>query len=273
MLSDMDADLASLAKPRFPTAGESPGDETMAWVRTCTAIMQRHPGLTVVADAFHRMIDSTKVAMMNLIGLPASSPLRVLLIAHADSLRGEDGAIDSAVGMVVAMHLAHSIGHSVGVALVDGEEAYDNRPWSPSTAMSGSQRLVKWLAARHLRPERVIVLDLWGGPPTSVFTVHRGASAASREDYVALVEIERLLRPSGPWLFSTDTRSFETQDDSWPFLRHPTLYPRVIDLLATPFPPQWHKPGKDVALNVNWDTACHAMRVLVMYLENTLGRS
>jgi hypothetical protein len=245
----------------------------MAWVKTCTAIMQRRPGLKVVADAFHRDIDGVRVAMMNLLGLPSSSPLRVLLIAHADSLRGEDGAIDSVVGMVAAMHLAHMVGHSVGVALVDGEEAYDNRPWSPATAMSGSQRLVKWLATRGLRPERVIVLDLWGGPPLSVFHVHRGASAASREEYAALVAIERDLYPEGPRLFYHTPRPFATQDDSWPFLQRPHLYPRVIDLLATPFPPQWHRPGEDVAGRVDWSTTVHAVRVLGVYLGRLFNKT
>jgi hypothetical protein len=272
MQSQLEHDVAILAVPRFPGGtANRPSDETLRWVRHCTHMMTHDGTLEVHRRTFSRAIGSDTPCFVNLIGLPRTSPLRVLLLAHADTLKDYPGAVDAATCMAAAVTIATTIGHSVGVALVDGEEAYNGATWSPATAMSGSQDLVTWLNRRRLTPELVVVLDLWGGPPSSVFTIHHGCSDASRREYMALAETERRLYGGSSSLFTTQPRAMTTQNDSWPFLRRPSQYPRVLDLIATPFPPQWHVIEKDTVHNANLEVLGRTTMVLLTYLRQYLG--
>lgn len=246
--------VTSLAHPRFP--GSCGAQKARQRIRS---LLEGH-NIKVMEVDHIREIHRQTLKFTNLLGMARGSP-RFLLVAHADTLCAYEGAVDAATCMAVCADLA-TRHNDVMIALVDGEEPYPPHKWSETTAMSGSLHLIKWLQEQAIRPDYVFVLDLWGGPPTSVFTVHQGASEKSLRVYESLAMIERHMYPSATRLFHTTRRAQATQDDSWPFLQQPEVYPRVIDLLATPFPPQWHKRGVDTAAQVDYDVLVRCATVL-----------
>lgn len=254
-------DIEHLAHPRFPQSSGA------ARMRRYLIRRLRQMGLTPVTQTFTRVIRHQSPTFTNVIGFPASGNLRHLLVVHSDSLLDYEGAVDAATCMAAALEICGRV-PDTGVAFVDGEEAYPPYKWSADTAMSGSQHLVSSGVLKQ-DPEVVVVMDLWGGPWSSTFSVHQGATALQKKDYQALADWEKRLFPtSRRRLLTNRIRAIRTQDDSWPFLQDPVRFPRVVDLLATPFPPQWHRRGVDVAWNVTEGTVRRMTECLTAFLAN-----
>lgn len=260
MQDRLQRDVELFARPRFP------GSHGAIEFRQKLTSRIRDVGLDPVEVPFRRKIGDSFIHFTNVLGMPLES-VRVLLVAHADSLCNYQGAIDAATCMASMLEILQYVGNRhVMLAFVDGEEAYPPFKWSIETAMSGSQHLVPWLMRRGIRPDLVVVLDLWGGPITSTFTVPRNVSPVSVRDYTLLSRIDERLYPDKPSLFTLRTRSMQTQDDSWSFHQQSGWFPRVVDLIATPFPPQWHDLERDTPSQVDYPVLVRSTLILAVYV-------
>ena len=259
--------IEALAHPRFP------GTYGAIQFRERLSRFLREVAYTPRLMSFERRIGDRIVHFTNVVATPdEESSLNTLLVAHADSLPEYPGAIDAASCMAAMIEIARRAprGRRPMLAFVDGEEAYPPHAWTTATALSGSQYLAQKLIEEGVRPDLVVVLDLWGAPlGHSTFAVPRGAVSA---DYRALARIDRGLFPAGPPLFVETVRPSRTQDDAWSFQQHPAWYRRVVDLISTPFPPQWHDHAADVPSRVDYAALERATRVLEVFLAGSSTR-
>ena len=257
--------VRQISIPRFP------GSRGAQRVRSLMTDRFQEIGMRVYEQSFYRCIRGQEILFTNLIAtnMERGSP-DVVLIAHADTLDGYEGAMDAAASMVACYELAKGLRKMcrLMVALVDGEEAYPPHKWSVDTAMSGSLHLAETLAKNQCVPRHVIVLDLVGGSRHDVYRYNRDADAASRRLFLECVKKDRELFPHARPLFVFEPRMGRTQNDSWPFMQN-RVYRCVLDIMPYPFPPQWHQRGVDVWSNVDMTTYKRVVSILMSVIMSS----
>ncbi len=259
-------DVEALAIPRTPG---SPGS---AQVAAYLSKELTDTGMKAIEIRFTKTIKEKTYNMSNIVGInPNNRRPRILLVAHRDSLPAYPGAIDAATCMAAMLEIVRLLptNHTCMVAFVDGEEKLTDDKWTMANAMSGSQHLVGWLEAHDFVPDRlrVVVLDLWGGR-TGLFSVPQDAPVESLIYYKRLEAIDYMLFPREARLFVSSERAMATQDDSAPF--YAQGYRHVIDLLASPFPIQWHSIEMDTPKYVNYFGLYRSVLVLFILIMEWL---
>ncbi len=250
--------VKQISIPRFP------GSAGAQKVRSILAHELRD--MDVSEQRFVRSIHGVDVTFTNLIATNTAKSPDILLIAHADTLKDYEGAIDAATSMVALCVLAKVVQRlgTVMVAFVDGEEPYPPHSWSHDTAMSGSIYLARQLEVQKRIPKYILVLDLIGGDST--FQLNRLANVRSRRLFDRLIAIDRQLFPHMPPLFRPGRRVKNTQNDSWPFMQRPDVYSNILDIMVHPFPYQWHQRGIDTWHNVDYPTLNRTISILGTFL-------
>lgn len=249
-------------------------------------------GLRVEIDEFIEYTPTFgNLTFKNIIGkFNPSAKEFIALACHYDSKYFPNnpnfvGAIDSGVPVAILLNLAKVLLPSlesvkektnIGIMFIffDGEEAF--LEWNQQDSLYGARNLAKKMAKitksvagsneiiRDIdRIEVLVLLDLVGAVNSKFKNFYFNTESL----HGGLVQIERDLRKENLLenrnnMFLPEYAHGLIDDDHRPFLEKDVP---VLHLIATPFPPQWHK-NTDTATNLHWPSIRNFNRILRVFI-------
>ncbi|XP_017059431.1 glutaminyl-peptide cyclotransferase [Drosophila ficusphila] len=202
----------------------------------------------------------------------------LMLGCHYDSKYFKDfdfvATVDSAVPCAMMLNMAtilKSLFRESDISLMfvffDGEEAFGN--WTEEDSLHGSQHLAKvWEEQGFLEKiDLLVLLDLIGSKGiTFKLNIPTTLNWFKRFVQLELNLVNSKILRLGQRIFQLEP-SRDAQDDHLPFIRRNV---KVVHLIASEFPPVWHKP-EDVEQNVDYNTTNQVDVILRMFVVEYLN--
>lgn len=280
--------LAGILKPRV--VGTSGHDQ----VRDFIISELNSLGMSTETDQFTQTAPIVgQVTFTNIIGLYNPNAPRFLALAcHYDTKYFAEnpnfvGAIDSAVPCAILLNTVKTLNtylkkefaakkNDIGLMLIffDGEEAF--KDWTQTDSLYGARHLAQKLSSTRAlnvrnidRIEVLVLLDLIGAANAKFYSFYENTQGL----HSSLHQIERRLSKSKQlegtnFMFMNSRAGGLVDDDHRPFLEEDVP---ILHLIATPFPPQWHKATDDAA-HLHWPTIRNFNKIFRSFVSEYLRR-